>query len=405
MNKLKKGEAIIVAALILICALAALFFVFKTSRHYNAELSEKKISGVSFSSPKEFEPQDALLKKTDEATGKEYAQSFMLDAGTVIRLGDDDVCRLYDVTGKEIFESIFSDDIGNVLNVKSDKGKISFYTDSGGEVSTFLVNGHTLEIMSDKIYIDLIAMKIPEPDPTTEAPIEPTEVKKEEKPTETQATEAPTAEATAAPEQNEQQPAEQVALFGQAEVVLLADDKKEEKPAESETQAVTDPAPEIETRPTIESGYSPASSYSKELMRLINTERTKRGLSELKAKSLMDQSALVRAKEITQDFSHKRADGREADTVLQDYGISYNFYGENIAAGQQSAKDVVSDWMNSEAMRKNILNPDAKYIGSAHIYVKGDKSYLFDYWTVCFFDPMSEKTTEAPENPVPADAA
>jgi uncharacterized protein YkwD len=37
--------------------------------------------------------------------------------------------------------------------------------------------------------------------------------------------------------------------------------------------------------------------------------------------------------------------------------------GENIAMGQDSAEQVMNDWMNSQGHRENILNPNFKKIG------------------------------------------
>ncbi len=74
-------------------------------------------------------------------------------------------------------------------------------------------------------------------------------------------------------------------------------------------------------------------------------------------------AANVRAKEIKQQFSHTRPDGRSFDTVLTENGVSFRGSGENIAYGQRSPEAVMEGWMNSAGHRANILNANFKNIG------------------------------------------
>lgn len=390
MHKLKKGEAVLTAAVIIICAAVAALFVFKSDKKINAELAEKKISGVSFSDAREFEPTDALVTAQNDS-GKEYAKSFMLAADTYMRLDDDGKVRIYDQDNVAIEESDFTDDIGNVLTVKCKDGAVEFYTDTNGEVGTFLVNGHTVELISGKLYVDLVSMAIPSEEAVDdEQAAENPEAEGEasgESADESSEQENEDSKEGSADSEGKEQP-EDAVLIGEADVVSLADEATDSESSEQENNEQSDSADQseqaaVEDRPT-ESEYVPADSYTTELIRLINNERTKRGLSELTATKVLGQVSLVRAKEITENFSHKRGED-DADSVLLSYGASYSFYGENIAAGEETAEAVVSDWMNSDSTRSNILNPDATSIGCAHRYSDGDESYLFDYWTMCVY--------------------
>ncbi len=101
---------------------------------------------------------------------------------------------------------------------------------------------------------------------------------------------------------------------------------------------------------------------------LVNSERTDRSLSALARAA--DVQAVARAH--SQDmalrdyFSHDTPEGVTAAERAQNAGISYTWYGENIAwvsgwAGrseQQVAQEIVAGWMNSEGHRRNILSPD-----------------------------------------------
>lgn len=104
-------------------------------------------------------------------------------------------------------------------------------------------------------------------------------------------------------------------------------------------------------------------SFAEQVVKLVNEERTKAGLSEVTLDKNIEAAALIRAKEIETSFSHTRPDGRSFSTVLTDNGITYRGSGENIAWGQRSPEEVMKGWMNSDGHRANILNKNFKNIG------------------------------------------
>lgn len=105
------------------------------------------------------------------------------------------------------------------------------------------------------------------------------------------------------------------------------------------------------------------SSFSEEVLRLVNIERSKAGLSALTTNTTLQAAADKRAQETAVSFSHTRPNGTKFSTVLQEYGISYRTAGENIAYGQRTPQEVVNGWMNSEGHRANILNSNFNKIG------------------------------------------
>lgn len=111
------------------------------------------------------------------------------------------------------------------------------------------------------------------------------------------------------------------------------------------------------------SNTSNKNSYAEEVLRLVNVERSKAGLSPLTATSALKAAADKRAQETAVSFSHTRPNGSKFSTVLQEYGISYRTAGENIAYGQRSPQEVVNAWMNSPGHRANILNANFNKIG------------------------------------------
>lgn len=103
--------------------------------------------------------------------------------------------------------------------------------------------------------------------------------------------------------------------------------------------------------------------YAKEVLRLVNIERTSRGLNALTMPDDLTAVAKLRAKELETLFDHTRPDGRSCFTALDDAGIDYWMCGENIAKGYASPQSVVNGWMNSKGHRENILNPRYKELG------------------------------------------
>ncbi|NLK37348.1 MAG: hypothetical protein GX299_04630 [Epulopiscium sp.] len=121
------------------------------------------------------------------------------------------------------------------------------------------------------------------------------------------------------------------------------------------------------------------SQYVAEVVRLVNVERAKAGLSPVTADTKISAAALVRSKEQVQSFSHTRPNGSSCFTVLAEQGVTYRGAGENIAMGQKTPAAVMQAWMNSEGHRANILNKNFTKIGVGY-YVNGGTAY----WTQLF---------------------
>lgn len=123
-------------------------------------------------------------------------------------------------------------------------------------------------------------------------------------------------------------------------------------------------------------------SYAAQVVRLVNEERAKAGLSALTVDSGLEAAGLVRAREIVTSFSHTRPDGSSFATAIREQGVSYRGAGENIAWGQKSPEAVVEAWMNSEGHRANILNKNFTRIGVGHYQNANGTNYwvqLFAY--------------------------
>lgn len=82
-------------------------------------------------------------------------------------------------------------------------------------------------------------------------------------------------------------------------------------------------------------------------------------------------------------FDHDSPDGRTFDVRMQNAGFSGpSPWGENIAAGQRTAREVVQGWMESDGHCANIMNPRYRVIGVGYAYVEGSR--FGHYWTQNF---------------------
>jgi uncharacterized protein YkwD len=79
-------------------------------------------------------------------------------------------------------------------------------------------------------------------------------------------------------------------------------------------------------------------------------------------------------------FSHTGSDGSGSGERISTAGYSWKFYGENIAQGYPSEKEVVAGWLSSPGHCANIMNKNYKEMGVAKVG---------DYWTQDFGSPLS----------------
>ena len=83
-------------------------------------------------------------------------------------------------------------------------------------------------------------------------------------------------------------------------------------------------------------------------------------------------------------FDHVNPDGEEPWDRITETGYSWGTAGENIAAGQQTAQEVVAGWMSSDGHCANIMDPNFTEIGVG--LVKGGS--FGTLWTQVFASPL-----------------
>lgn len=120
-------------------------------------------------------------------------------------------------------------------------------------------------------------------------------------------------------------------------------------------------------------------AYEQEVVRLVNAERAKNGLSSLTHNWELSRVARYKSQDMKDNgyFSHQSPTYGSPFQMMKSFGISYRTAGENIAKGQATPQAVVNAWMNSAGHRANILNSSFTEIGVG--YVASGR-----YWTQMF---------------------
>lgn len=122
-------------------------------------------------------------------------------------------------------------------------------------------------------------------------------------------------------------------------------------------------------------------SIYQEVLNHVNNYRSEVGENNLTLDNNLSIAATIRALEMayTDKFSHKRPDGSNCFTVLDDLGIMVFTSGENIAYGYNNASSVSKGWRDSEGHYKNMIDTNFNKIGVGMAQLDGYK-----YWVQLF---------------------
>lgn len=127
-------------------------------------------------------------------------------------------------------------------------------------------------------------------------------------------------------------------------------------------------------------------SLEAEVIKLVNVERSKRGLQALKADWEISRIARYKSQDMINKkyFSHTSPTYGSPFKMLETFGIRFSSAGENIAYGQKTPAAVMNSWMNSSGHRANILSPSYTHIGVG----LAKTSSGVCYWTQMFTKPL-----------------
>ncbi|GEC89321.1 CAP domain-containing protein [Brevibacillus brevis] len=123
---------------------------------------------------------------------------------------------------------------------------------------------------------------------------------------------------------------------------------------------VTQPA-----APVNQADQAKAGDFAKQVADLVNQERAKAGLKPVQMDAALSKVALAKAQDMSANnyFDHNSPTYGSPFDMMKQFGIQYSTAGENIAMGQRSPQEVMTQWMNSEGHRQNIMNPAFTKIG------------------------------------------
>ena len=130
---------------------------------------------------------------------------------------------------------------------------------------------------------------------------------------------------------------------------------------------------------------APKTRWKYEVLSLVNQERVRNGLEKLTWGESCADAAETRARELVANYSHVRPDGSSWDTACEAPDNNSRYVeGENLVVGSSavSPETTVAAWMNSEAHRANILNPDFTKL-SVGFYFDADTHYR-THWSQYF---------------------
>ena len=106
------------------------------------------------------------------------------------------------------------------------------------------------------------------------------------------------------------------------------------------------------------------SADEKEVLNLINNQRSQYGLKPLEIDYELQRVAKIKAQDRVDNnyFAHESPVYGTPFNMIKNFGISYKTAGENIA-GNYTNNGAVTAWMNSQGHRANILNGSFTYTG------------------------------------------
>lgn len=157
-----------------------------------------------------------------------------------------------------------------------------------------------------------------------------------------------------------------------------------EKPVTTPASSSTKPQNDTPAPSNLSVNAIGCTEQEAQVFNLINQIRRKNGLSPFMWDSDAYAVAKIRSEEITQSFSHTRPNGSDPYSLYNIEGNFWNVFthvGENIAAGQENAQEVVNSWMESPGHRANILDPG--FDNMAVALCISDSGYRY-YWVQQF---------------------
>jgi len=139
------------------------------------------------------------------------------------------------------------------------------------------------------------------------------------------------------------------------------------------------------TRPDVSAG--PHARAQRQILALVNEDRRRSGCGGISLDRRLSDAAGEHAADMARRdyFAHESPDGEGSGDRMRAAGYDWRRYGENIARGADSPRDVVDSWMRSPEHRANILDCRLHQMGVG-LAIAGDHTA---YWVQDFATPMT----------------
>ncbi|MDX6250241.1 MAG: hypothetical protein QOF10_3601 [Kribbellaceae bacterium] len=139
--------------------------------------------------------------------------------------------------------------------------------------------------------------------------------------------------------------------------------KPRPKPSSPTKTVTTEPTPNDPPPPP--TGGGGTNAQEREVLDLTNAARRNQGCGPLSLDDSLVEAAGKHASDMVRRhyMDHTNPDGQDPGDRMAAAGWRGSGWGENIAAGYDSAQKVFAAWMNSDGHRKNILNCRFNKIG------------------------------------------
>ena len=121
------------------------------------------------------------------------------------------------------------------------------------------------------------------------------------------------------------------------------------------------------------------------ILALVNAERAKVGATALVYSAQLETASQIHAYDMAlrNFFSHSSPENCDMTTRVVAYaGFKGGTYGENIAAGNDTAEKTMEQWMSSPGHRANILSKNYRELGIGYVY--NSSSTYKHYWVQNF---------------------
>ncbi len=133
------------------------------------------------------------------------------------------------------------------------------------------------------------------------------------------------------------------------------------------------------------------------LLELVNNARSQARLcgtdsypavADVTWNETLKAAAVVQSIDMTEHnfFSHTGSDGSDVGQRVELQGYEWRAVGENIAAGQQTAQEVINGWLGSAGHCRNLMN--ASYTEVAVACVENNNADYVRYWTNVLAAPL-----------------